>query len=206
MTRFRLPENDQPDKEPEKRKKKRPRKATAKSLENAALYYLQRFASSNENLRRVLMRRVRRSAQHHGTDPEEGTEFINDIIARYQRSGLLDDAGYAEIRTASLGRRGNSARAIRNKLVEKGVNSDIIDETLTNRQNEDADPELTAAVSLARRRRLGPFREDGIRPEFKEKDLAALARAGFNYDTAQKVIEAVRVEDLEEEIIANQDV
>ena len=206
MTRFRLPENDQPDKEPEKRKKKRPRKATAKSLENAALYYLQRFASSNENLRRVLMRRVRRSAQHHGTDPEEGAEFINDIIARYQRSGLLDDARYAEIRTASLGRRGNSARAIRNKLVEKGVDSDIIDETLTNRQNEDADPELTAAVSLARRRRLGPFREDGIRPEFKEKDLAALARAGFNYDTAQKVIEAVRVEDLEEEIIANQDV
>jgi len=201
-----LPENDQPDKEPEKRKKKRPRKATAKSLENAALYYLQRFASSNENLRRVLMRRVRRSAQHHGTDPEEGAEFINDIIARYQRSGLLDDARYAEIRTASLGRRGNSARAIRNKLVEKGVDSDIIDETLTNRQNEDADPELTAAVSLARRRRLGPFREDGIRPEFKEKDLAALARAGFNYDTAQKVIEAVRVEDLEEEIIANQDV
>ncbi len=201
-----MPENDQPDKEPEKRKKKRPRKATAKSLENAALYYLQRFASSNENLRRVLMRRVRRSAQHHGTDPEEGAEFINDIIARYQRSGLLDDARYAEIRTASLGRRGNSARAIRNKLVEKGVDSDIIDETLTNRQNEDADPELTAAVSLARRRRLGPFREDGIRPEFKEKDLAALARAGFNYDTAQKVIEAVRVEDLEEEIIANQDV
>lgn len=186
------------------RKIKKPRKATAKSLENGALYYLQRFATSSENLRRVLMRRVYKSARHHDTDPAEGAEFIEDIIQRFQRSGLLDDAGYAEIRAVSLSRRGSSARAIRAKLAEKGVASEIIDQTLLALKQEDEDPEFTAAVTLARRRRIGPFRQEEKRQDFKEKDLAALARAGFGYGVAQKVIEAESADELEEEITANQ--
>jgi len=186
------------------RTKRKPRKATAKSLENAALYYLQRFSSSSENLRRVLLRRVRRSAQHHGTDPEEGAAFIDDIIRRYQRSGLLDDAGYAEIRAGSLSRRGSSARSIRAKLKEKGVAESIIVESLAKLSEEDQDPELTAAVAFARRRRRGPYRDKTQRSEYREKDLAALARAGFNYDTAQKVIDAESIEILEQEITTNQ--
>jgi hypothetical protein len=37
----------------------------------------------------------------------------------------------------------------------------------------------------------------------REKDLTALARAGFNYDIAQKVIEAETTEELEDEIEQN---
>ncbi|MCG8547040.1 MAG: RecX family transcriptional regulator, partial [Alphaproteobacteria bacterium] len=43
------------------RRRKRPRKVTPASLERAALHYLQRFATSSENFRRVLTRRVQRS-------------------------------------------------------------------------------------------------------------------------------------------------
>ena len=49
-----------------------PRPATPERLEKAALAYLERFAASSESLRRVLRRRVRRSAELHGTDPAEG--------------------------------------------------------------------------------------------------------------------------------------
>ncbi|MBT3914993.1 MAG: RecX family transcriptional regulator [Rhodospirillaceae bacterium] len=186
-----------------KRKKKIPRKATPKSLENAALYYLQRFSSSSENLRRVLMRRVQRSAYHHDTDPEEGAEIIATLIKRYNEVGLLDDAQFAKVRAESLNRRGSSGRAIRAKLAEKGVAADLIAESLEKLTDEDQNPELTAAVTIARKRRLGPFRDADNRAELREKDLAALARAGFNYDMAQKVIEAETIKELEDEIEQN---
>ena len=58
-------------------RKRAPRKATPKYLENAALYYLSRYSTSTENLRRVMMRKVMRSAKHHGTDVEDGLSLIH---------------------------------------------------------------------------------------------------------------------------------
>ena len=58
---------------------------------------------------------------------------------------------------------------------------------------------MAAAFKLARKRRLGPFREpdSDARAERREKDLATLARAGFSFDVAQQVIDAPSVEELE---------
>lgn len=103
---------------------------TAQYLENAALYYLQRFASSSANLRRVLMGKVERSARAHGTDREEGAALVEALIERYLRSGLLDDKAYAEAKAASLHRRGTSTRGIRGKLALKGLETDHIDAAL----------------------------------------------------------------------------
>jgi len=183
------------------RKRKGPRKATAKSLENAALHYLERFATSRENLRRVLMRRVERSVRHHGTDRDEGARFIDDIIAKLEGLGLLDDRAYSEMRVRGLRRRGQSSRAVRASLMQKGVDSATIDDTLDTEEDDEGtgDPELTAAITLARKRRLGPYRPEEARKDNREKDLATLARAGFSYDMALRVVDAETVEDLEPE-------
>ena len=111
-------------------RRKRPRKLTAESLERVALHYLHRYASSAENFRRVLMRRVHRSAAIHGTDPEEGKAAIDDIISRFCNAGLLDDAAYAEMRVRTLHRRGASRRLIAARLLEKGVAREDIDRAL----------------------------------------------------------------------------
>jgi regulatory protein len=177
--------------------RKAPRKATPKSLENAALYYLERFASSAENLRRVLLRRVERSARAHATDREEGAAAVDDIVRRFVASGILDDRAYSAARAGTLHRRGASARKIRATLMQKGVASDDIEAALATLRDEADDPELAAAVTLARRRRLGPYRPEGDREARREKDLAALARAGFGYDIARQVIEASDIEALE---------
>ncbi|HUT49626.1 MAG TPA: regulatory protein RecX [Alphaproteobacteria bacterium] len=178
-------------------RRKVPRKATPKSLENAALYYLGRFASSAANLRRVLMRRVERSARAHGTDRDEGAAAIDDIVARFEASGLLNDRAYAEARAGTLHRRGASARKIRAMLKQKGVAQDDIEAALSALRDAAADPEFAAAVTLARRRRLGPFRPAPDREARREKDLAALARAGFGYGIARQVIEAPDIGALE---------
>ena len=62
-------------------RKRAPRKATPKYLENAALYYLSRYSTSTENLRRVMMRKVMRSAKHHGTDVEDGAALIEAMVS-----------------------------------------------------------------------------------------------------------------------------
>ena len=172
------------------RRRRLPRQATASHLENAALHYLERFSSSSANLRRVLLRKVARSARVHGTDPAEGAGMVEAIIARYLQSGLLDDAAYAAQKAASLRRRGASLYGIRGKLAMKGVDAELIGVTLERLDEQGGSGELAAACALLRRRRLGPYRPKGARAEHHRKDLAALARAGFSLDLARRVLAA----------------
>ncbi len=176
-----------------------PKPATPGRLLKAALAYLERFAASRDTLRRVLMRRVAASARVHGTDPEAGAAEVAAILDRLAAQGLLDDRTYAEGRVAALRRRGVSERLLRLKLRDKGVADDHIDAAL-GRWAEDAgddDPEYLAALNLARRRRLGPFRDPAKRAAMRDRDMAALARAGFDPDTARRVIDLGETPDLD---------
>jgi regulatory protein len=164
-----------------------PRKITQASLERSALAYLERFAASAASLRRVLARKVERSARaHEDVDPAEGAAWIEALIVRYRQSGLLDDRAYAEARTTTLRRQGRSARAIADRLAQKGVGREVIDEAMA--PTRTPTDELTAAVRLARRRRLGPLRPGADRADHRERDLAVLGRAGFAFDVARKVV------------------
>ncbi|OHC74475.1 MAG: hypothetical protein A3G18_11325 [Rhodospirillales bacterium RIFCSPLOWO2_12_FULL_58_28] len=186
------------------RKKHKPRKVTAKSLENAAVYYLQRFASSSANFRRVMMRRVDRSARFHGTDRDEGAKMVDGLIRRFIDNGLLNDLAYAEALAGSRHRRGASRRTVFVKLKQKGLDDEIIRAAVDALADETDEPELAAAVILARRRRLGPFRPNNQRASLRDKDMAALARAGFGYDMVVKVIDAETALELEEEVETGQ--
>ena len=167
------------------------KRITPAYLENAALYYLQRFASSSANLRRVLMRKVTAAARDHGSDPAEGAAMVEALIARYIASQLLNDAVYAEARTGSLNRQGKSTRMIRQKLAQKGVEPQLIDGAIENlREETPGNPDLNAAAALARRRRLGPYRPIEAREVNQTRDLAAMGRAGFSYEMARKIIAA----------------
>jgi regulatory protein len=174
------------------------RPLTAASLENAALHYLSRFASSSGNLRRVLMRKVARTARASGgeDDGAAGAKMVDGIIARYLDSGLLNDRAYAAQTATSLARRGASRFAIAGKLAQKGVDAEIAAEAIAALE-EPGTSELAAACALVRRRRLGPYRAPGKRAEFRAKDLASLARAGFGVDLARRVLTAPDIETLE---------
>lgn len=156
-------------------------------MENAALYYLQRYASSAENLRRVLGRKIKRSCAFHGDDPAPFAGLVDDLIARYTASGLLDDQSFARARVTSLRRQGLSARAIAAKLQPKGLSPRQIAAALAMVDGEAEEPDLAAAVAYARRKKLGPFR---TRPQDPKKELAAMARAGFDFETARRALDA----------------
>lgn len=177
------------------RKKPRPpTRTTQASLEASALFYLARYASSSGNLKRVLMRKVARSAAYYGDDPAPLKPIVEALVARHCGTGAVNDALYAESQTRALRRRGGSTRAIVQKLKAKGVPTKIIAETASALAEQGGD--LDAAFRLARRRRLGPFRSSG-REEHRQRDMAALGRAGFEYQIAATIIDADDVESLE---------
>jgi regulatory protein len=164
---------------------------TEPKLAEAALFYLSRYASSSGNLRRVLMRKLARSAAFYGDDPAPLKPVVDALVAKYAGSGAVDDAAYAQSQVRKLRRRGGSARLIVQALNAKGVPADVIAETASALSEEAGDP--AAALRFAQRRRLGPFRQTS-RIENRQRDLAALGRVGFDYQVATMIIDAESVE------------
>ena len=178
--------------------RRKPKPATAERLRKAALSYIDRYATSAANLHEVLMRRVRRSTRLHDTDMEEATRWADDIVADFVKRKLVNDRLYAENRAASLHRSGASRRKIEMSLKIKGVGSADIANALETLADANPDAEFTAACRHAQRRRLGPWRRDD-RAARRDRDLAAMARAGFGYRMASNVIDAPDTEALEDE-------
>lgn len=173
-----------------KKRSKQPKPATPERLQKAALAYLERYATSSENLRQVLARRVYRSVHLHGPEKTASDQDIDDLIGRYVRAGLLDDGAYARAKAVSLSRAGNGSRAIQGKLRAKGLSDSQIEQALTALTEEigGADADLVAALRHAKRRRLGPFGNGD--PERRQRDMAALARRGFSLDLVRLILEA----------------
>jgi regulatory protein len=157
-------------------------------LEKWALGYLERYASSSENLRRVLQRRLRRHLGGDGEALRAAATVIEALIDRYRASGLVDDAAYAAARARALLARGAARRRIVAGLAAKGVGAEDVAAALSALQDGAADLDLAAACVFARRRRLGPFRTAPARPIERERDLAAFARAGFPRRAAESVL------------------
>lgn len=167
---------------------KRPRKVSPRYLENAALHYLRRYAATVNQLRRVLTRKVDRSLKFHGGDRSEALAWVEALLEKLVRSALLNDDAYAEMKARSLRASGRSARLISQKLRHKGVPEPLVARTLAEATAEI--PEEQAAWTWARRKRLGPFRaSESDRKALRQRDLAALARAGFGFGVARQVID-----------------
>jgi len=153
-------------------------------LEDWALSYLGRYASTAANLRQVLRRRVRRRI-----GPDEGSAaadpLIDALVARYRETGLVDDAAYAAGRAWRGLAQGRSLRRIAAGLTAKGVGAADAAAAVAALRDGAPDPDLAAACAFARRRRLGPFRAGA---EQRERELGAFARAGFDRRTAEAVL------------------
>ena len=182
--------------------RKTARPITAKYLQNAATFYLERYPTTAEGLRRVLQRRVRKARALDAPVMENVDRAIAEIVAKFVDAGVIDDKAFAQTKARAMHRRGTSNRVTRQKLKMSGIDGDTLEKAIDALDQElDTNPqqrEWRAAVALARRRRLGPFRLDRDRKEKRDRDLAAMARGGFAYDLARKVIDAPSTDSLDE--------
>lgn len=173
-------------------------------LRQTASTYLERYPSTSENLRRVLRRRLTRIEMRQPglkLQTDGVAAGIEKIVEELTQRGFLNDARFAEARVASLRRQGKSLRAIRHGLMRQGVPQQLAVEALessgdvaaTREGAEEAEErEFESAMAYARRRRIGPFRRAGEREDEWQRDVARLARQGFSFQIARRVLGAPR--------------
>ena len=186
-----------------------PQAQDAAALHDAALHYLARYAATEAGLLRVLERRIDRWARvalAAATDPDAITAQVSvakqearGVVARLAEAGAVNDTVFAESRMRSLTRAGRSRRAIGAHLAAKGVGAAALRHML---QDCATDTEFAAALVLARRRRIGPFRGgDPPDAEGRRRELAIFARAGFPQSVAARALDT---EASEAEALVNQ--
>ncbi len=169
--------------------RKTPRPLDAARLEELALAYVARFATTAGKLRVYLVRKLRERGWE-GEDDGAAGSLVEALVARFAAAGYVDDAAWARAKSGSLLRRGYGLRRVRQALDAAGVDAAIGAEA---RPGPGA--QRRAALALARKRGFGPFgaAAGSLDRPLREKQVAAMLRAGHPLDSARELIDAVSV-------------
>lgn len=149
-------------------------------LEELALAYVARFATSAGKLAQYLKRKLRERGWDAATAPD-----VTALIERFVSAGYVDDAGFARGRASGLRRRGFGDRRIDQTLRGAGIGDD---DRAAARGSEAQGRH--AALVLARKRKFGPFGIDSPDPAKRQKQFAAMLRAGHPLDSVRVLIDA----------------
>ena len=170
-----------------RRERRPPRPLDAARLDELALTYVARFATTAARLEAYLRRKL---AERGWDGPAPADPAA--VAARCVQAGYVDDAAYARMKQGSLLRRGYGPRRVAQALALAGVADDV-------RQDmpDCAADARRAALALAAKRRFGPFGPALPDRPTREKQIAAMLRAGHALDTARRLVEAQTIEQAE---------
>ncbi len=160
--------------------RKPPRPLDEARLEQLAVAYVGRFATTRAKLAAYLARKLRERGWEAPRPP--ATEALVEKLARL---GYVDDAAYALAKARSLGARGYGRRRVTMALRAAGVGEDDSRPA----QAASIEQAVTAALRFAQRKRIGPFALARPDPKEREKALAAMLRAGHDYALSRQIIE-----------------
>jgi regulatory protein len=160
--------------------KRKPRPLNAEKLGEIALAYVARYATSSAKLAAYLQRKLHERGWDGESEPD-----VHGLVGRYLELGYIDDETYARTRSDGLLRRGYGKRRIDVALqaagIDSGIREAIAPEETTLRQ---------AALAMARKRRFGPFGAESLDRDRREKQIAAMLRAGHGFDDARTLVRA----------------
>lgn len=147
------------------------------ALERLALRYVERFATTRARLVDYLRRKIReRGWDGDAADPA-------GIAERFAELGYIDDRAYGEAKAGAMARRGLGARRVAGALHQAGVKGDDAAAIAPGIE----DRALESAIAFARRRRIGPFADSLADRPLREKQIAAMLRAGHSPQLARRI-------------------
>lgn len=168
--------------------KRVPRPLDRARIEELALAYVARFATSQAKLEAYLLRKLRERGWEGEGDPG-----VAGIAARMAAAGYVDDLAYARAKSGNLLRRGFGERRVGQALAAAGIDADVREEVRAG-----VGQQRRAALALARKRRFGPFGVVAPERAVREKQLAAMLRAGHPLDSARELVNAASIAAAEE--------
>lgn len=164
----------------QRRRKSPPKPLDRARLRDLALAYVARFSTSSSKLERYLRRKLRERGWEGDDDPQ-----VEALVARYTELGYVDDALYAKQRAGGLLNRGYGPRRVAQTLYADGI-----DEHIRSRLEPGEYARREAVMVMARKRRFGPWFADSLDPVRRDKQIAALLRAGHGFDHIRAVLDA----------------
>lgn len=130
---------------------------------------------------------VRRRLTRVGYQPE----LVEGAIARLVELGMLDDQAFARTWIESRDRaRPRGERALRRELAVKGIDREVVDSTIEERDAESPDADAGAARGLLERNARSLARVPDMRAR-RQRAYALLARNGFDSETIVAAIRSV---------------
>ncbi|MFN6935776.1 MAG: regulatory protein RecX [Tsuneonella sp.] len=167
--------------------RRKPPPLSPQKLEELALAYVARFASSAAKVEQYLQRKLRERGWNGDSPPDPRA-----IVERFAELGYIDDEAWARAKGGSLMRRGYGARRVDQTLSAAGIDAAMRVEV-----RADDRAQRQAAVAYAMRRRLGPWTAEPPDRAVREKQIASLLRAGHGFDISRAVVDAPSVADAE---------
>ncbi len=162
------------------RTSRNPRPLNAQKLRELALAYVARFATTRAKLEAYLVRKVRERGWEDEAQPD-----IAQLAERFEEAGYIDDEAYARNKAGSLLRRGYGRRRVNQALGHAGVDEAVRDAIPIGEYDL-----RTAAMNLARKRRFGPFGQQSPDRAVREKQIAAMLRAGHAMEHVLAMVDA----------------
>lgn len=150
-----------------------------KALEELALRYVGRFATTRAKLKSYLNRKLRERGWSCAQPPA-----LDAIAEQFAQAGYVDDAAYALAKARALTGRGFGKARVVQSLRVAGVDDD---DGAAARDHADAE-RVTAALRFAERRRIGPFAKVFADPKTRERALGAMIRAGHDFGLARAIL------------------
>ena len=147
-----------------------------------AINYLSKYSSSKTNLERILKNKIRR------TNIEKKERFtlynsIPEIIKKLEKNNFINDYNYVTSKVNLFISNGKSKIFIKNYLFKKGIDEKLSSEIFTELNEEDSNWEIKSARTFARKKNFKNNNNNN------EKNLSKMARAGFSYEIAKKIVE-----------------
>ncbi len=174
-----------------------PRPLNAARLDEMAIRYVSRFATTQAKLRDYLRRKLRERGWEPGSDADAEPP-IEALIERVARLGYVDDAAFARAKGEALTARGLGRGRVTQALRAAGVSDDDGAEAKATADESAAE----AALHFARRKRIGPFA--AVKPDRpgREKWIGAMLRAGHPMPLARALANAGPGEETTAEYLA----
>ena len=170
------------------RNKRKTLQVTVDEMRNFAFAYVEKYAPSKQQLKTYLLKKYMKLS---ATDSrkKDVNKLIDIVLSDLEKNKFINDQFYSESKAKSMIQRGNSINKIRNYLIGKGVNETFIKDTVDKIKEDNSDQDFFSAIKLCKKKRIGPARVEDNRALFYKKDIALLARNGFDFETSKRIMD-----------------
>lgn len=139
-------------------------------LRKKAIAYLQKYVTSESLFLDYLLRKTKDRTKSDAS--AEIISYCQSLIDDCKELGLINDQQFTEQKINSLRRKGKSSKYIRQYLLSKRIDMELIQDMI---KEED---ELDALKLFVKKKKLNPS---------DQKDLQKIARAGFSYQLIKEL-------------------